>query len=78
MGSGRDFVPTCSVHGGPCTFERAQALASERDVLLVGGQTLGLEKLPPLFVPQDGVHGLQEVLLAVRGAVGKTDRLVFR
>lgn len=73
-----DFVPTCSVHGGPRTFEGAQAFASEWDVLLIGGQALCLEKLPPLFVPQDGVHRLQEVFLAVRGTVVKTERFVFR
>ena len=56
---------TCSVHGGLHPLEGTQAFAPERDVLLVERQRLRLQKLPPLLLPEDGVHRFQEVLLTV-------------
>lgn len=63
---------TCPAHGRPGPLQRAQALSSEGDVLLGRGQALGLEELPPVLVTEDRVHGLQEVLAVLGGAVEVT------
>lgn len=65
-----DAHSTCPAHGWPGPFQRTQPFPSERDVLLGRGQAFGLEKLPPVLVTEDRVHGLQEVLPALRGAAG--------
>lgn len=61
---------TCSIYGRTGSLQGTQALPSKGDVLLAERETLCLQQLSAVLLPQDGMDRLQKVFPALRGAAG--------